>query len=55
MEPNLKIEKCPGCGGSGAMMQYWPMTGKRKGYGPCMICDGSGRVRVSEEIKRGTG
>lgn len=50
----LKIEKCRGCGGSGAMMQYSP-SGKRIGYGPCIICEGSGRVRVNEKIKRETG
>lgn len=54
MNWELKVEKCPGCGGSGAMMHYWPATGKRKGYGPCFMCEGGKEVRVGQEVKRET-
>jgi hypothetical protein len=47
VEVKLNIRECLGCGGSGAMMQYSP-SGKRIGYGPCIICDGSGQVRVGK-------
>lgn len=49
LEPKLKIEKCPGCGVNGAMMQYSP-SGKRIDDGPCFICGGSGKVRVNAEV-----